>query len=154
MQKRERISLPFLILRIKTLLMYRIEERSIHPEDYLQIRATTSWRSFDRQVVEKALANDLYAVSVYHQDRLVGIGRVIGDGAIYFYIQDIIVIPGYQSRGVGTFIMEQIERFLKTAAPQHAFIGLMAAEGVLRFYQKFGYRPRPEDRPGMFKIMP
>ncbi|KAA3625837.1 MAG: GNAT family N-acetyltransferase, partial [Bacteroidetes bacterium] len=63
----------------------------------------------------------------------------------------IIVRPEYQKTGIGKLIMEQIEGFLQTSAPKNAFIGLMAAEGVKRFYHKFGYQERPANGPGMFK---
>ena len=80
-------------------------------------------------------------------------GRVIGDGAIYFYIQDVIVLPEFQKFGLGKLIMNQIEAYLNKNAPHNAFIGLMAADGVQKFYEKFGYRQRPGGRPGMYKMI-
>ena len=80
-------------------------------------------------------------------------GRVIGDGSIYFYIQDLIVLPEYQEMGVGRLIMEQIEKYLQNNAPKGAFIGLMAAENTTGFYENFGYMVRPEQKPGMFKYI-
>ena len=35
----------------------------------------------------------------------------------------------------------------------NAFVGLMAAAGAAAFYRRYGYEPRPPDRPGMFKIV-
>jgi hypothetical protein len=29
----------------------------------------------------------------------VGCGRVVGDGGVYFYVQDVIVVPGLQGLG-------------------------------------------------------
>lgn len=104
-------------------------------------------------VVKKALKNDLYSVCVFDENNLIGIGRVIGDGGIYFYIQDVIVHPDYQGKGVGKTIMERIELFLRGKADNNSFIGLMAAEGVKDFYRGFGYEERAENRPGMYKII-
>lgn len=80
-------------------------------------------------------------------------GRIVGDGAIYFYIQDIIVIPSYQGRGIGLLIMNEIEAYLEENAFNNSFIGLMAADGVQKFYHKFGYLERAETQPGMSKLM-
>lgn len=105
----------------------------------------------DDGVVKMALENDLFSIIIFDGNLPVGMGRVIGDGGIYFYIQDIIVHPEYQKSGIGKLIMERIEAFLSKSAPKNAFIGLMAAEGVKEFYHKFGYKERPENGPGMFK---
>ncbi|MDO8673420.1 MAG: GNAT family N-acetyltransferase [Dehalococcoidia bacterium] len=32
--------------------------------------------------------------------------RVIGDGGLFYYIQDVIFIPEYQRQGIGTQLMD------------------------------------------------
>ena len=49
--------------------------------------------------------------------------------------------------------MENVEEYLSKTANNNSFIGLMAAEGVKEFYYKFGYKERPDSRPGMFKVV-
>ena len=76
-------------------------------------------------------------------DRDVACGRVVGDGVLYFYIQDVIVIPEARNQGHGRRIMEHLmERGLEIA-PVGAAIGLMSAVGKEGFYQKFGFATRP-----------
>ena len=131
----------------------KIENRRISTNEYQLIRSTTDWAKLGDKTVEKALCNDLYSVLVYDENKLIGLGRVVGDGAIYFYIQDIIVIPEYQGKGIGKMIMQDIENYLNDTASQNSFIGLMAAEGVQQFYYQFGYEERPDNKPGMFKMI-
>lgn len=126
--------------------------RKLSVTEYQHLRATTGWDMLDDAVVKTALHNDIFSISAYDNDHIIGMGRVIGDGAIYFYIQDVIVHPNYHGQGIGKLIMTEIEKFIHSHANQNSFIGLMAAEGVAHFYTQFGYRPRPENRPGMFKI--
>lgn len=132
--------------------MYIVEIRSIKIEEYQKLRSTTGWDMLSDDVVSMALARSLFSVCVLNNGEVIGIGRVVGDGALYFYIQDVIVMPHHQQKGVGKLIMKAIEEFLKSSAPKNAFIGLMAAKGVENFYLQFGYQPRPDDRPGMFRI--
>jgi len=132
---------------------FRIEKRRLKVNEYQALRGTTDWFSVDDEVVEKSLKNDLFSVCVFDKKTLVGMGRIVGDGAIYFYIQDIIVIPGYQRKGIGMLIMNEIEAYLEENAFDNSFIGLMAADGVQKFYHKFGYSERAETRPGMSKLM-
>jgi len=132
---------------------YKLEIRKIKVEEYQELRKTTGWNLIEDEIVKIALENNLFSVCVFDGDKLIGMGRVIGDGAIYFYIQDIIVLPEYQGKGVGKLIMNNIELFLNKAANNNSFIGLMAAKDVKEFYNKFGYNERPENRPGMYKTI-
>lgn len=129
----------------------KIESRRILVNEYQQIRETTGWDMHEDNVVEKALRNDLYSVCIYADHKLIGIGRVVGDGYIYFYIQDIIVTPYYQGKGIGKIIMDFIEEYLSRTTNNNSFIGLMAAADAHSFYTKYGYIVRPENSPGMYK---
>ena len=132
---------------------FRIECRKIRVEEYQKLRNTTSWNSFEDELVKKALDADLFSVCLFDGDKIIGMGRVIGDGVIYFYIQDVIVLPEYQGKGVGKLIMEKLENFINQTANNNSFIGLMAAENVKGFYTRFGYKERPENRLGMYKVI-
>ncbi len=130
-----------------------IEERAPTVQEYQFLRGQTSWDMVDEKVVEVALKNQLYGVVVFDGSNIIGMGRIIGDGAIYFYIQDVIVHQEYRNKGIGALIMERIEHYFEATAPDHAFIGLMAARGTAKFYEKFGFVARDSNSPGMFKIL-
>lgn len=132
---------------------FKIELRKITGSEYQTIRNTTDWPVFELDIIDKALEKDLFSVCVLDKKKIVGIGRVIGDGAIYFYIQDVIVIPEYQKKGIGKLIMNCIEKFLHQNAKKGSFIGLMAAKGVKDFYVKYSFQERSSDKPGMYKII-
>jgi GNAT superfamily N-acetyltransferase len=95
------------------------------------------------------LAGALFTVCALHEGNVVGCARVIGDGGLYFYPQDVIVLPRFQGRGLGKRLMEPIMRYLDEHALPGSFAGLMAAEGVSGFYRQFGFAVRPPGRPGM-----
>ncbi len=131
----------------------KIERRRLTVDEYQALRGTTDWFKIDDKVVEKSIKNDLFSICVCDGEELVGMGRIVGDGAIYFYIQDIIVIPSYQGKGLGIKIMNEIEAYLLENAYNNSFIGLMAANGVQKFYHKFGYIEREDTQPGMYKMI-
>jgi ribosomal protein S18 acetylase RimI-like enzyme len=81
---------------------------------------------------------------------VIGHGRVVGDGGLYFHIQDVIVLPEYQGHGVGRAMMDAIMAYLGRAAKASAFIGLTAAGGKAGFYRRYGFNERAGDAPGMF----
>ena len=121
--------------------------------DYQLLRGQTNWDAIADWAVGIALGNDLYSIAVFDGPTIMGMGRVIGDGAIYFHIQDIIVHPKYRRLGLGRLIMEHIESYLKRTAVNNSFVGLMAARDSKGFYKKFGFKERGMHSPGMFKIM-
>ena len=43
------------------------------------------WESYEKNISEKALANTLYSVSVYDDDKIIDFGRLIGDGICFLY---------------------------------------------------------------------
>jgi len=67
---------------------------------------------------------------------------VIGDGAMYFYIQDVIIHPEHQNKGLGSKIMNTLIAHLESCCAPGATIGLLAAHGKESFYLKFGFKPR------------
>lgn len=120
--------------------------------DYQRLRQAVGWYVVADDATAAGLNNSLYSVCVLNQDRVIGYGRIVGDAGIYYYIQDIIVLPEFHGKGIGRMIMDAVMLYLQRHASPNAFIGLMAAKGVAGFYVKYGFAPRPEDRPGMFLV--
>ena len=65
-------------------------------------------------------------------------GRIIGDGQIYFYIQDVIVKPKYQGIGYGKRLMDELMEWWENNHDRRGFMMLMAAEGKAAFYEQYG----------------
>ena len=111
--------------------------------DFVLLRQKVGWGDLDKKLAEASLQNSLYHATVTFKGKLIGMGRVIGDGAMYFYIQDVIVDPDHQNIGIGALIMDNIEEYLSDVAMKGATIGLLAAQGKENFYSKYDYIQRP-----------
>ena len=131
---------------------YILVERLETLEEYLRLREAVGWICQDIKATEIGLINSLFSVCMIYRDEVIGHGRVVGDGGIYFDIKDVIVLPKFQGKGIGKQIMNAIMNYLEKNAHSNAFIGLMAAKGVTGFYEKFDFEKRPNDSPGMWKI--
>ena len=131
---------------------YHLLEMLPSLSDYRRLRAAVGWSELSPEAMEEGLENSLYAVCVCRDEEIVGCGRVVGDGAVYFYIQDVIVLPEHQGQGLGARIMDRIMAYLDGHAHQNSFIALMAAKDAAGFYERYGFARRPPDRPGMFLI--
>jgi len=120
--------------------------------EYQHLRKAVGWYVVDDQATERGLEKSLFSVCLIHQERVIGCGRIVGDSGIYYYLQDIIVLPEFHGRGGGKIIMSALMEYLNENAAPNSFIGLMAAKDVSGFYKKYGFEERPPDRPGMFVV--
>ena len=126
----------------------QVVERLPSPDEYNQLRASVGWGVYDRGVADTALPRSLYCVCALVEGSVVGMARVIGDGGLVYYIQDVIVRPEYQGQGIGTRLMERIMAYIRSHGHHNSVIGLMAAAGKEPFYERYGFTRRPNDRLG------
>ena len=84
-------------------------------------------------------------------DRVVGMGRLVGDGHMYFYIQDVAVDPTHQGQGIGQQIIDSLLEHIREVAPGPVFVGLFATDAALPLYERNGFSRG--DMQGMFRIV-
>ncbi len=59
-------------------------------------------------MLKLAYDNSLRIVSLWDDNKLIGIIRVVGDGYSIIYIQDLIILTEYQKRGLGSMLMNYV----------------------------------------------
>ena len=112
-------------------------------DDFLRLRVISGLTPRPVEAAKKALPNSLFGVHLIINNCTVGMGRVVGDGALNFEIVDVAVDPQYQGQGLGRIIMQYIMEYLNENAPEGAYITLLA--DVPELYKKFGFvLSRPE----------
>jgi GNAT superfamily N-acetyltransferase len=112
------------------------------------LRRSVGWNVLGDTDSQKGLDGTLFAVVAVSGGETVGTARVVGDGRAVFYVQDVIVRPDWQGRGIGRAMMEKVMEYIASAACEGAFVGLMAAAGREGFYEQFGFHARPNEREG------
>jgi len=127
---------------------YRLAERVPSVEDYNRVRVAAGLSEKYAEAAIVGLANTVFGVCVENRGEAVGIGRVIGDGGLFFEV-DIAVVPEHQKKGLGKTIMDALTSWLTVNAPPTAFVSLIADEGLSGFYERYGFRVRSPEGPGM-----
>lgn len=127
---------------------FRIEQDGVTPEIYKMVRESVGMPKYKREDVELALAHTLFSVVIWEGQRPVGMGRVIGDGRVAFFIKDVATVPDRQGKGIGTLVMEQLMAYIRDVGAENAYVGLMALKGKENFYKKFGFHVRPFQNEG------
>ena len=125
-----------------------IQEKLPNAADYNRLRVAVGWRPYSEPVIEAALPYSLHCLCALFKGEVIGMARIIGDHGMVYYIQDVIVLPEFQRKGIGTRMMDQIMDFIHAHAPHNAIIGLMAAQGKEAFYNQYGFTTRPTNKLG------
>ena len=124
----------------------KILENIDNVEEYNYLFDIVGWGSYPVEISKKALSNNIYSVSIYDNDNIIGYGRLIGDGIIFLYIHDIMVKPEYQGKGIGKTIMKKllskVEELRKENPDLLLYLG--ASKGKEDFYRKCGFITREE----------
>ncbi|AIY00241.1 putative N-acetyltransferase, GNAT family [Arthrobacter sp. PAMC 25486] len=80
----------------------------------MDLYTSVGWSSYtdSPETLLAAVAGSSKVVSAWSGDQLVGLARVISDGASIWYLQDILVRPCFQRRGVGrTLVRHALEGY-------------------------------------------
>lgn len=128
-----------------------------HPSatEFNALRAASGWGAIAPDTAETALKASTLHVTAHENGALIAMGRVVGDRALYFYLQDIVVAPSHRGQGLGRAILDRLLADIAPLALPGATIGLMSAKGVDPLYVAAGFTTRPNDHlgPGMTKFV-
>ena len=90
------------------------DERAGRFNEILDLYEAVGWTNYTSRpdVLRAGYASSLAVWGAFAGDRLVGVIRVVGDGATIVFVQDLIVAPSHQRTGIGTQLMRVVmERF-------------------------------------------
>ena len=133
------------------------QKNTLNYEDYYNLRESVDWNNFNEEQMRRGLLNSLLTIRVAIDDKTVGMGRLIGDGGMYYTIVDVVVRPEYQGQGIGSSIMDLILEHVVGQTPQggRSSVQLIAEKGKEEFYIKKGFKLIPHEYcgSGMRKII-
>lgn len=138
--------------------MITLVENSITVSEYLQLRAAVNWKVLSDKQANQAIERSLFFVkAVDESGNIVGMGRIVGDGAVVCYIQDLVVHPSVQGQNIGSLIIKRLIAFVDALREENTtmMLCLMCAKGREPFYEKHGFIARPTDGlgPGMIQYL-
>jgi len=119
------------------------------------LRNSAGWNGATEMQAAKSLEASLFILAAQENGQTIGMGRLVGDGFNIWYVQDVIVLPPYQGKGIGKEIMMRLIAFAEqNSLPGTSItIGLMSAKGKEPFYEKCGFRVRPNEQKGAGMVM-
>ena len=120
-------------------------------EDYVSLRLRSGMGNKDIQRSRIALSNSVMTISLYDGEKLIGFGRIVGDGGITYVVSDIMVDFDYQRKGFAEQIMNAIDNYFEMNANDDSYICLIANHPADLLYKKHRFEYLPENKCGMLR---
>lgn len=128
---------------------YTLHEELPSPERFVELRDAAGMSSRTLDAAEAGLPDSLFGATVDEETgEMVGMGRVVGDGATVFHLCDMAVHPNHQGRGLGSAIMDALMAYVGETAPPSAYVNLLA--DVDGFYERWGFERTAPATTGMY----
>ena len=118
---------------------YELLDKVPDPRTYVSLRQSAGLSAVSLEAAEVGLRGQWAGVLVNHVTTVVGMGRVIGDGACFFHIVDMAVLPEHQRKGLGAAILNRLLGRLTAEVPAGAFVSLLADPPGRALYRRFGF---------------
>lgn len=121
--------------------------------DYLRLREQSGLTPKSAEAAARGLPRTIHAAVVLHRGEAIGMGRVIGDGGVFYQVTDIAVQPAHQGKGLGKAIMASLMAQLRVSALPGAYVSLIADGQAHRLYAQFGFAPTTPKSIGMAQVL-
>ena len=108
-------------------------------QEILPLYASVGWTAYTDHpdALRKGFENSMLTLAAYEDDQLLGIIRIVGDGHTIVFVQDILVFPEHQRKGVGSALLQAIlDRY------SHVRQILLATDNTpktIAFYKSMGF---------------
>lgn len=113
-----------------------IDNKSTPAKAIADLREAVSWNRMEN-AYKNPLMTSYYHIACYYEDKLIGYVDSVSNGVTDAYIQDLIVHPDYQGKGIGTELMN---RMIATLKERNIYmISVVFEEKLKSFYNRFGF---------------
>ena len=125
--------------------MIQIKEYTNYNEDeIISLYTAVGWTAYtdNPEALKAGYENSLLILAAYEDDELQGLIRVVGDGHTIVFIQDILVFPDRQRKGIGTALSKAIlERYKNVRQIELATDN---TPKTVEFYKSIGFHEMSE----------
>ncbi len=112
-------------------MKYVVDDKQLEASVFLSFVDQVWPGSYDTERTRDALSKTLN-ITAYDKDKLVGCLRILSDGYYFGTITELLVLPEYQNKGVGSRLLQMA----KANTPTRLYFG--SQPGMEGFYEKNG----------------
>ena len=115
----------------------------------LDLYDAVGWSAYTArpETLERSLLGSRHVVTARRDGELIGLARVVGDGAVLAYLQDVLVRPEAQGQGIGRRLVEEV--LAPFDAVRQQVLLTDAEPGQRAFYEALGFVEAHDHDPGL-----
>ena len=110
--------------------------------EFNKLFSAVGWGTREDLKIDGHRKASVFATCAYVGEQIVGMARVVGDGA-YYTVFDVVVDSAHQGKGIGSLLMQSVVDWYKSIEDDDTYLYLGASFGKEKFYEKFGFKARP-----------
>ncbi len=123
------------------------DDRMPGSEALIALYDAVGWSAYTAapETLVAALAGSLRVVTAWHGEHLVGLARIVGDGATIAYLQDVLVHPEHRRSGLGSRLVAAA--FAPFGDVRQHVLLTDDEPGQRAFYESLGFAEAHDVRP-------
>ena len=131
-------------------MSFTLHDGQLQPPDFIRLFEDAGWGTLPHDVVAIALENSWATFTVESEGSVIAMARLLGDGAMSFFLKDLVVEQSHRGQGVGRLVMAHIEAYIRQRLHPgcEGYLQLVSAKGREGFYQQLGYALHPHEHSG------
>ena len=120
------------------------EYTTYNETEILELYASVGWTAYTKNpdVLRKGFENSMLTLAAYDGEQFVGIIRAVGDGYTIVFVQDILVFPEHQRKGVGSALLQAV--LDKYSHVRQIELATDNTEKTVAFYRSMGFKEMSE----------
>ncbi len=123
---------------------------NISVQDYCELRSSVEWSVIVEEQAKSSLEHSDFIISCKDDNCVVGCARIFWDKGYIAYLADVIVKPNYQRQGIGSKLVQECIKYIDSQRKEgwRIKIVIVSTKGKEKFYERFGFRARPNEIEG------
>ena len=121
-----------------------MEYTEYNENEIKKLYSEVGWYAYteDMPALMQGYKNSLLVLAAYENNNLLGIIRVVGDGSTIIFVQDILVFPENQRKGIGTALLQDVLK--RYADVRQIELVTDNTEKTVAFYKSLGFKELTE----------
>lgn len=116
-------------------MVYKFNEK-VSAKALADLRSSVGWSRMESEY-KSPLLTSYYHIAVCEDEKLIWYIDSVSNGVTDAYIQDLMVSPEHQGKGIGTALMNKMIEYLKEK--RIYMISVIYDESLKPFYERFGF---------------
>ncbi len=125
----------------KVMDKFTIKHNELSAEEFILLWESVWGQAPSLEQTKLAMEHTIFRVSVFDEDKIVAMARMIGDMGLCYYVKDVVVRPEYQGKGIGRLLINELFKYINGNGIQdtHISVELCAMPDKIPFYKKFEF---------------